>query len=82
MDEYLLKLHNIDRDYPWAELWDVERFCSSPSQLAYMLATRLHDSDAGLDEETWQTLELIAENFGSNVRGRVLYNLFHRRHDT
>lgn len=77
------RLSRIDPDYPWQEFWNLREILEKGREgLAYMLATRLHDSDAQFNEYTWEYLERVEMEFGAATRGAVLYNLFHRNHDT
>lgn len=51
-------------------------------KLCYALATWCWDNDFGVNYESWQMLEAIRKLFGNRVRKAVLYNMFHRNHDT
>ncbi len=54
----------------------------SEEDLVYALATWAFDCDFRCDEASWAMLDKVRIHFGKRVRDSVLYNLFHRGHDT
>lgn len=50
--------------------------------ISHELATYCFDCDFDVSDEGWKLLNHIEKLFGKKIRDKVLYNLFHRNHDT
>jgi len=80
-DKYYNKLVKFDSEYFRDTLASTQITCNE-EELCRVLATWAYDGDFYVDSCGWEMLTKIETHFSKRVREQVLYNLFHRNHDT
>lgn len=83
--KYAEKLMMFDEYFEMDDPSDPEEYLNrikDEKGLCYALSTWAFDNGFDVDEDSWNMLKRIAKNFGEDISSQVLYNMFHRRHDT